>query len=278
MPAAVIGGNVRCPNLQSIADLFRAQINDTFNNTQGGDAPPTGNEAGLIMSNSNPDLVIYMDSAIQELFADLRNVGDPELIIDNYIITGIPPLTQANPTVQVSLGYMGYFNGFTWDSTRVLPSSVSKMLMMWERQTGTNNSFFPMSPAPLGLPGVMQGQRMCLWEMRQGQIWMPGCLTETDLRLRARITYPPLLYSANLNFATTYVPILDSRNAIVSKMLIRYAIRFAPEQYQMAVADEARQMGKLKLEVVRAMQNVENQRSEFGGEAVEDFAIAWSWL
>jgi hypothetical protein len=273
---AIVGGNIRYPTLQSIADLFRSGINDTFNNT-GGSGTGSGNAAGLIMPNSNPDLLTFMDSSIQELFSDLRNVGDPELILDNYIVTGIPALTQPNPAVQVSLGYMGYFNGYTWDSTRVLPISVSKMLAMWERQTNANEDFQPMTPAPFGLPGVQQGNRMKFWEMRQGQIWMPGALTETDLRLRARITFP-LPKGPNINFATTYVPILDSRNAIVAKMLILYARRFAPELYQMCVAEEQRLMEKLKLEVVRAMQGQENQRAEFGDEAVQDFAIAWSWL
>jgi hypothetical protein len=173
---------------------------------------------------------------------------------------------------------MGYFNGYTWDSTRVLPISVSKMIAMWERQTGANEDFYPMSPAPFGLPGGLQSNRMGQWEMRQGQIWMPGCLQTTDLRLRARITYPSAPYSPTLNFSTAYVPILDSRNAIVAKMRIQYAARFAPEQYQLAVAEETRMMDKLKLEVVRALQGTENQRAAFGDEAVQDFAIAWAWL
>lgn len=273
---AVAGGNVRYPNLQSIANLFRSGINDTFNNTEGS-GTATGDEAGLIMPNNNPDLLTFMDSAIQETFSDLRNVGDPELILDNYIISGIPPLMTPDPAVQVSLGYMGYFNGFTWDPTRVLPISVSKMLGMWERSSNTNSDFYPMAPAPFGLPGVMQGNRMGMWEMRQGQIWMPGCMIETDLRLRARITFP-VPFGPNINFNTTYVPILDSRNAIVAKMLILYARRFAPEQYPMAISEEDRLMSKLKLEVIRALQANENQRTEFGAEAVEDFAISWSWL
>ena len=276
MPAAVIGGNVRYPNLNSIANLFRSKINDTVNNT-GGTGTGSDNTAGAIMPNSNPDLLVFMDSAIQEVFSDLRNVGDPELILDNYIITNIPPLTAPDPSVQVSLGYMGYFNGFQWDGTKVLPISVSKMLAMWERQAGTNDNFVPMTPAPFGLPGQMQGNRMGYWEMRQGQIWMPGCLQATDIRLRARINYP-VPFGPNINFATTYVPILDSRNAIVSKMMIQYATRFAPEQYGMCISEEDRLMSKLKLEVVRQMQANENQRAEFGGEAVVDFAIAWSWL
>jgi hypothetical protein len=274
---AVIGGNVRYPSLQSIADLFRSGINDTFNNT-GGSGTGTGDEAGLIMPNDNPDLVVFMNSAILEMYSDLRNVGDPELIIDNYIVTGIPPLAAVNSALQVSLGYMGYYNGYTWTPNPVLPISVSKMLAMWERETNSNADFYPMQPAPFGLAGTVQGQAMRYWEMRQGQIWMPGALTARDLRLRARITYPDLIYSPTLNYTTTYVPILDSRNAIVAKMLILYSRRFAPEQYQMCIAEETRLMDKLKLEVVRALQANENQRTEFGGEAVEDFALAFSSL
>jgi hypothetical protein len=230
------------------------------------------------MPNSNPDLITFMASAIEELFSDLRNVGDSELIIDNYIILGIPPLAYADPTVQVSLGYNGYYNGYTWDANRVLPISVSKMLAMWERASNTNANFIPMQEAPSGLPGVMQGNRMQYWEMRQGAIWMPGCLTTTDIRLRARITFPSPAWSKSLDYTTAYVPIVDSRNAIVAKMLILYAKRFAPEQYPMAIAEETRLMGKLKMEVVRAMQAQQNQRSAFGEEAVQDFAVNQSWM
>lgn len=276
MPTA-IGGNVRYPNLQSIANLFRFKINDTFSNSTGSGTGSGGGQ-GLIMPNSNPDLVTLLDAAIQETYSDLRNIGDPELIIDNYIISAIPPLTAANPAVQVSLAYTGFFNGFTWDSTKKLPISLSKVLQLWERTSNTGDSFVPMTQAPFGLPGCLQGQSMRIWEMRQGQIWMPGCLQTTDIRLRGRINYPEYLDPTNLNYSTTYVPILDSRNAIVSKMMVQYAMRFAPENYQMAIAEEARQMAKLQLEVVRQMQSQENQRTEFGSEAVEDFAIAWSWL
>lgn len=276
MPQAAVGGNVRYPSLQSIADLFRSGINDTFSNSSGS-GTGFGGGAGLIMPNANPDLVTFMDSAIQEMFSDLRNVGDPELVIDNYILTGLPALTVQDATVQVSLAYTGYFDGYQWHPQWTLPIGTSKVLALWERPTGSNADFSPMRPAPFGLPGIMQGDCMGQWELREGQIWMPGAMLDTDLRLRARITYPTLLSSPTLNFATTYVPIADSRNAIVTKMLILYAKRFAPELYQMCVADEARLMAKLKQEVVRQMQVNENQRAEFGAAATQDFAMWWSW-
>jgi hypothetical protein len=252
-------------------------INDTANNT-GGSGTGSGNTAGLIMSNSNPDLLIFMRSGIRTLFSDLRNVGEPQLIIDNYILTGIPPLGVQNPAVQVALGYQGYFNGYTWSNQWTLPIGFKRVLAMWERATGTGEDFAPMSPAPFGLPGVMQGRRMVHWEMREGQVWMPGCTTAVDLRMRARIGYPATFNTANLNFDTAYVPILNCGDAIAAKMLVRYAIRFAPSMLPQAREEEKEQMDKLFLETVRQMQANENQRAEFGGDAVQDFAIAWSWL
>lgn len=274
---AVVGGSVRYPNLQGIADLFRSKINDTFNST-GGSGVGTGNNAGLIMPNSSNDLQVFIQSAVEELYSDLRNVGDPELILDNYIVSGLPALTQQNPAVQVALGYQGFFDGFMWHSQFVLPISVSKMLAMWERLTGSGLDFYPMSPAPFGLPSRMQGDSMGCWEMRQGSIWMPGALTMRDLRIRARITFPSAPYSPTLDFSTAYIPILDSRNAIVAKMMVQYAMRFAPDLYAMAIAEDKRYMDKLTLEIVRVLQGIENQRSAFGDEAVQDFAISWAWL
>lgn len=274
---AVIGGNVRYPNLQSIANLFRASINDTANNTSG-TGTGTGNEAGLIMPNSNPDLTTFMDSAIYEVFSDLRNVGDPELILDNYILTGLPALTQQDPAVQVALGYAGFYNGYTWNSTWKLPINTCRVIALWERESGVGADFVPMKQVPAGLPGVLQGTRMGMWEMRQGAIWMPGCTLATDIRIRARIGWPAPVYSSNLDFTTTYVPILDCGNAVAAKMRILYAARFAPEQYPLAIAEEKRLMDKLRLEVVRGMQWTENERMPYGDDAVQDFAISWSWL
>jgi hypothetical protein len=46
----------------------------------------------------------------------------------------------------------------------------------------------------------------------------------------------------------------------------------------MCIAEEARMMAKLRLEVVRQMQAQQNARAAFGEEATADFGIAWGWL
>lgn len=268
MPAAVIGGNIVYPNLQSIARLFRSLINDTAINGDG--------TQGLIMPNTNPDLLTFMDSAIRDTYTDLRNVGDPALLLDNYCLIGLPALTQADPTVQVSLSYAGFFDGFQWHPQWTLPVSCVRVERLWERWSGTDYNFTPMEPAPFGLPPQQQVQRMGQWEIRQNAVWMPGCLVSVDLRLRCRITFPDFqeFNPTTINFDTAYVPILGCTNAIVAKMLVLYAIRFAPDQLVAAMQADEKYIFKLKLEVTREMQNTEYQRATYGEEAMNSYG----WL
>ena len=280
---AAVGGSIRYPTLQAICDLFRSQINDTGNNTTGY-GTGTGNQAGLIMPNSNPDLLNFLNAACVDLFAELRNVGSPELILDNWDLIGLPPVNSnlgpgvPNPASQVALSYAGYFDGVQWYPQWTLPIGMSRILAVAQRQNSTYD-FAPLRRVPNGLPGILQSQLNSSYEMRQGQLWMNGATQEVDIRIRCRITFPPFLGSGtNINFATAYVPILDSINAIESKMRCRYASRFAPEMKADAVADDAKFTGKLRLESIRERQSAENQRAGFGDEAVADFAIAGNWL
>jgi hypothetical protein len=269
MAEAVVGGNIRYTSLQSIADLFRASINDTF----AGQTSTPGE--GLVMTNLNPDLLTFMASSINDVYSDLRNVGDPELILDNYILLNIPPLAQQDATVQVSLADIGYFNGYTWSDQWKLPASCFTVERIWERwsSTGPIGGFTPMQLAPFGIAGVGQSNYMGVWEMRQNQVWMPGAMQAVDLRLRCRISFPEVLDPTNVDFSTAYVPILGCKNAVVAKMLVQYARRFAPEQYPMATQEDDKFMFKLKLEVTRSMQKVEYQRKEYGEEATAGFGV-----
>lgn len=276
---AMIGGSVRYPTLQGICDLFRTSINDTFSNNSGS-GTGQGGGAGLIMPNTNPDLLTFLNAAVADTYAELRNVGSPELILDNYLLIGLPALTAPNPAIQVGLSYGGFFDGYMWHPDWKLPIGLSRMLAVNQRQTNTDQDFGPCQHFPAGIPGILQGLLMYGWEMRQGMLWLSGATSQIDLRLRCRITYPDFGSKAasQINFSTAYVPILDSKNAIAAKMLVQYAERFAPELQQMATAREARYMGKLRLENVRERQSQENQRAAFGDECVTDFAISWSWL
>src|ERR1700677_1193144 len=276
---SVVGGNIRYPSLQGICDLFRAQINDTMPNNAGG-GTGSGGGAGLINPNTNPDLLTYLNAACLDTFSELRSVGSPELILDNYLIEGLPALTAPDPTIQVGLGYAGFFDGYQWHSQWTLPVGMSRILALSQRQTNADQDFQPMTHYPAGIPGVEQGLLMTGWEMRQGILWMNGATTQIDLRIRCRITFPPFLAQAAtvINFSTAYVPVLDSLNAIAAKMLVIYARRFAPEALPIAKDAEQTYMGKLRLETIRERQSAESTREPYGDAAIQDFAISWSWL
>jgi hypothetical protein len=262
------GGNNRYPSLEFICELFRAQINDSFagaTNTPG---------EGLIMTDLNPDTLIFLNAAVRDVYADLRNIGDPALILDNYILLGIPAIAAINQALQVSLDVIGYFNGFMFSNQWTLPAGCMRVERIWERWTGSQGDFLPMTPAPFGIAGVSQTQRMNCWETRQNAIWMPGCLVPVDLRLRCLITFPDFLNPASINFSTTYVPILNCQNNVVDKMVVRYARRFAPEQYATAKDAQADSLFSLRQEVTRNMQNTEYQRNEWGAEAT----TGYGWL
>lgn len=270
MSGAVVGGNIRYPSLQSIADLFRASINDTFpgaTNTPG---------EGLIMPDTNPDLLTFMAASIRGVYSDLRNIGDPTLILDNYVLLGIPPLAQMDSTVQVCLSYAGYFNGYTWSDLWTLPISCQTVERLWERPSSTTlvGGFTPMTPAPFGLTPCAQGMLMGQWEMRQNAIWMPGAMQAVDLRIRCRITFPQVLDPTNVDFTTVYVPILDCENAVEAGMRKRYATRFAPDMKADATQDYEDAIFKLKLEVNRQMQNTEYQRIGYGDEATAGLGMS----
>jgi hypothetical protein len=259
-----ISGVQRYPNLQGMMDQFRSLINDDG----GGNDGPQG---GIIATNDAPFTKPFLNKGIRWLYRKLRNVGDPALILDNYLLLGLPALTEPNPAVQVSLGFLGYFDGFAMHSQWTLPAGAMGIDRVWERASGTGLDFVPVRACPDGLAPRMQTGRMREYEWRGNALWMPGALEAIDLRIRSKITIPPVL-GPNLDFEHTHVPILDAGDAIVDRMLVYYAKRFAPEQKADAMADSAESLLDLQKTIGRQAQREQNARRDFGEDAVGNFA------
>lgn len=253
-------------------DLFRSSIND-----DGGGAD--GPQGGIIATNDAPFTLPFLNNAIGWVYRELRNVGDPALIIDNYLVLGLPALTGPNAAVQVSLGFLGYFDGFENHGQWTLPSGAMGIDRAWERlsQVGggdTNGDFTEIHAKPDGLAPRQQVERNRNYEWRGNAMWMPGALESVDLRLRCKITLPPFLGS-NIDFTNAYVPLLDSEDAIVDRMLVRYARRFAPDQLATADASSKESIFELKRAISRQMQRTETHRRDFGEAAVGNF-VGWN--
>lgn len=249
--ATVVGfdGLEGAPSLQSICDLYRSIINDTFDQ---GD--------GQINTDAAPWMLPYLNSTIEDLYQDLGLVQDMRLIKDNYIVNGIPALPAANPETQVALMYQGYFNGSTWDSTKYLPPDLIYLKKVWQRPSGTGATFFPMKIAVDGLCGGYQGYGLGQYEVRgNNELWFNGAMLETDIRLRYEAIWQEIT-GDNVDFTTTFVPIQGSRNAIAFKMVAYYAQRLSPDQFQIAEAQAVKFTKKITAKSVLNSQTKQYER------------------
>jgi hypothetical protein len=253
MPAVVGGTGLEgVPSLESICDLYRSIINDTFD---------SGN--GQINTDAAPWMIPYLNSCIEDLYQDLGIVGDMRLIKDNYLLLGIPAIPAANPETQVAITYQGYFNGTAWNSNFLLPADMMYLLKVWQRPSNTGGHFHPMKIAPAGLSGVYQGHGMGHYEVRgNNELWLNGALLETDLRLRYEATWQEIT-GTSVDFSTTFVPIQGSRNAIAFKMIAYYAERLSPDQFQIAEAQATKFTKKLTTKSVLNSQTKQFEREEF---------------
>jgi hypothetical protein len=183
----------------------------------------------------NPALSVSMmnafGSALRNLCRKLRTASGPMLIFDNVDILGIPPFvspTQGaaapDPSIQVSITYVGYFNGLTYNNLFSLPANCLMVERVSERLNGSNDVFHPMTQPPQGLQSAWQGIYNGMWEYRQDAIWMPGSTETMDIRLRYQGTLPTL-FTPGINTATTYIPINDSQDVLAAMTLKQLALR-----------------------------------------------------
>lgn len=266
-PTISVGQSSGNTSLAVIMDLVRSLVNDT----QAG-VTATPGEGQIITNNPaiSPFTQPLLNSAIRELYRELRNVGSPTLIKDNVIVTGLTPINSPtnglgayDPSVQVYLGFGGYFDGVTINSNLLLPSDVIVMERVWERQTNSNDVFVPMSQPQFGLPSRFQGPRFLEWEWRNDNIWMVGSTQINDLRLRYYCSLPQF-FSQTLDFNSTFVPIIDCVDAVAYKTAAKYANMLGSPGAADLKAESIEQMRMLKLSLVRRAQAVNYQRPVYG--------------
>lgn len=272
------GGNT---SLETIMDLVRALVNDSQPGATG-----TPGEGQILTDNPtiSPFTQPFLNSSIRELYRELRNVGQPTLLKDNVIISGLTPINSPtngpggpDPAVQVYLGFNGYFDGVTINSNLLLPGDVLYMDRVWERQNGTNNVFVPMTQPQFGLCSRPQGPVLGEWEWRNDNIWMIGATETRDLRLRYWCALPQF-FSSTLDFASTYVPILDCVDAVAYKTAVKYARMLGAPGLDDLKMEAKEQMQQLKNATVRRAQGVNYMRIPYGSNnssGNDGFRGAW---
>lgn len=254
------------PTLEEIMNLVRGLVNDS----QAG-ATDTPGEGQVFTDNPSisPFTQPFLNGSIREVYRELRNIGAPTLIKDNVIVSGLTPVNGANglgnpdPAVQVFLGYAGYFDGTNMNNALMLPSDLLFPEKVWERQTNSNNSFTPMCKAQFGLPSRPQQTVLNDWEWRGDAIWFVGSTNTEDVRLRYYCSLPQF-FSSTMDFSSTYVPVLDSADAIAYKTAVKYARMLGSPGLPDLIAESKEQMFQLKNQYTRRTQAQDFQRQGYG--------------
>lgn len=257
------------PTIQTITNLVRSDVRDDMAGATG-----TIGEGQILVDNMQTSITMsnFFCSAMRELGRQLRLQNAPMLIRDNYIISNIPPingpqgLQVADPSVQVAIGSNGYFDGTLWHASLRLPGDVYEVVRCWERQTSSNDTFADMGEPANGMAGCYQTQGWGRWEWRNDMVWTPGSLDNRDLRIR----YLMLLqaqFVANVNPATTYLPIKDCEESVARKIGRMYARRQGGTLYQMAQQEEKDATNDFLNQIVHRKQGTNYETLAYGNES-----------
>lgn len=264
-----IGGLPNYPTIQQVTAPLRSLVGDDMAGATGtlGEGQIFVDNTALSVTNSN-----FFNLALQMLCQLLRTNSGPMLIYDNFLFINVPPLESPtmglgapDPSVQVSFGFNGYFNGTSMNPAFALPQACIMVERVWERMTGTNDQFFPLQRAKQGIPSAYQSTYNGIWEPRQDQVWMPGSITNMDYRLRFQGGISPI-YGNGINTATTYIPILDCANALCGLMIEEMAIRQGPLIPQTALAWAKEQKDSFLNEGVKNDQGMAYNVISFGDD------------
>jgi hypothetical protein len=254
-------------SLETIMNLVRGLVNDTQAGLTG-----TPGEGQVFTDNPlvSPWTQPFLNSAIRDVYRELRNVGQPTLIKDNVIILGLPVVNSPtngvggpDPTVQTVLSTIGYFDGVEQNPQYLLPADMIYPERLWERATGTNNPFLPMTQSTFGLPPRPQVPWLAEWEWRNDNINFCGATEQRDIRMRYYAQLPQF-FSETLDFSSTFVPIMDCQDAVAYKTAVMYARMLGSPGLADLIVESKDQMFKLKNANTRRMQSENFMRIPYG--------------
>jgi hypothetical protein len=269
-------------SLETICNLVRALVNDS----QAGPSGVPG--TGQIFTDDtavSPFVLPMLNSSIRKLYRVLRNCGDPVLIKDNIILTGLPIINsptygvgQGDTAVQTILSPEGYFDGVQLWPNLVLPDDMLYPTKLWERWTGTNDPFRLMDAPSGGLESLLQGPKLRQWEWRNNCLNFRGATQQCDIRLRYYCSLPQF-FSSTLDFSSTYVPVNYCTDFLAFETAVLYATMLGSPGLAGLQAMAAEHAFQLKNANVRRMQHQDFARIPFGnsdGDLNNEFSFM-SW-
>jgi hypothetical protein len=221
MPTVPVGPY---PTVESVMNLARATINDMLRSS-----------AGSILTDQAPFSLEFVNAAVDQCQEYLAVNGLTTNIVDNFVVTPLTAAASSDPETQVFLGYQGYNDGVVMHAAPVLPPDLIVPLRVWQRQTGSGGNFSPLYPSKDGLDSGILGNYFRNWEWRQGAIYLQGCTSSMDLRLRYEQSLGDIIATNPSTFSTTTINIPRCKRAVAYLSAYQYAISRGSPQAPMVM-------------------------------------------
>lgn len=241
------------PTAGSVMQRARAFVNDAF---RGG--------SGRILTDQAPFSTQFLNAALEELQDKIGNNGVITLTRDNYILTPLGALAGPDPAVQTWIGYDGFYDGVNLNPLPNLPSDCVAVEELWERQLGSGLPFKPMTQPIEGLPSILQGPWLNIWEYRADKIYMTGSTQTEELRMRYQCRQVPIAPEDASSLDDVQISILASVNALATLVAYNYARARGAQQAEIMAADCDKMMRYIVRRYTRRSQRVVRQRRAYG--------------
>lgn len=220
-----------------------------------------------------------LNQAIQHMVRELEIAGVPTTKRDSVITLNgaVTPITPPNqpagtpdPSIQVIVGFNGYFNGSVWSQWPQLPADMITVRRVYARPTGTNLTFSEIGEVPT-LESMFQDQTLGNWCFRQDELYFNGSIVSQDLRIEYISAGFAQFYSNTTppsSFPTTYITFLDSMEPLSYYCAAIFAdSRNAPGSQKDLWQKAAVAMAQTKNRYVRRQQRVGNySRQAYGSD------------
>lgn len=245
-------------NLEDVMNSARDLANDAYN---------AG--AGEILTDDAPFTVGYINTSLDELQDRLENNASVTLTKDNFIVSGLNPVTTLDPSIQTNLSFTGYtgYNGSTINTGLVLPSDMMAPEVVTERQTGAGLPFVPMHQCMEGLPSRQQYEWLRDWVWQNDTLAFVGAIVPIDIRIRYRSRQPIVVANSIMPFINVTINVLGCKRALAYLIAYRYvASRGAGPDGNAPMLRQEADAAILQLirRITRQKQGIEYRRPRYG--------------
>jgi len=238
--------------VNTILNAARVRVNDAIASL-GGD----------MLTNTQPFTQVMTNTAWRKMQNYLANQGFTR-VKSEAIITGVPVVNGTDPATQVSLSWLGFWDGNALNTSVTLPADLIMPLLLWERASGQNGSFTPMLMRLDGLPTWPHQGFDQLWEWRNDAIYMPGATTVTDKRLRYLAYLQDFADAGTVNWYDQPVPIARCLDCFSNYIAAEFAIPRGDMDAQSYIAAAEAAAKKIFNREAQAKQRVTASRRPYG--------------